>query len=453
MARSSNNLADGLLASAHDSAVHDGLRLAVPRYLEAADALVGEDRASEAAAVLAELLAAKEKKRGFLFMKRPESPLGDVRIDVARRYAAVMRGSAPTESSLDTLNQLALEYPDELGIRAANADALRQSGYLLDALDEYKFCKSMSPGDVGIEGSLGKLYAQLGRSDEAVAQLRQSIAEHLDAKQYGAAADLAGQLLAFDPPAFEACFDTFGGMSAEALKDSRTQFDAAVGAFVRADISDAARRSDIARRAVVAFEKLIARDRDDQSLWQLLGKVDAASVGRIKTALDGASAAAEVMAVPTATAEPVAVQAPKPEDVAPAASEDSSAPVAAEAAPASPSPAPEPPVRRSPTAGGLSAFAKRKALELFADSEYLAASQQLERVVKMSPDVESLEMLLECYLALNRHAEAARVGVQLADAELAAGNRPGAIATLTTLSKKIADPAVEQRRVELMKTP
>ena len=68
----------------------------------------------------------------------------------------------------------------------------------------------------------------------------------------------------------------------------------------------------------------------------------------------------------------------------------------------------------------------------------------------MSPDVEALEMLLECYLVLDRHDEAAQIGVQLADAELAAGNRPGAIATLTTLSKKIANPTVEQRRVELM---
>ena len=89
-------------------------------------------------------------------------------------------------------------------------------------------------------------------------------------------------------------------------------------------------------------------------------------------------------------------------------------------------------------------------MELFANSEYEAASVQLQRVVKMSPDVEALEMLLECYLVLDRHDEAAQIGVQLADAELAAGNRPGAIATLTTLSKKIANPTVEQRRVELM---
>jgi hypothetical protein len=89
-------------------------------------------------------------------------------------------------------------------------------------------------------------------------------------------------------------------------------------------------------------------------------------------------------------------------------------------------------------------------LELFANSEYEAASRELERVVRLSPDVEALEMLLECYLVLERHGEAARVGVQLADAELAAGNRPGAIARLTTLSKKLVDPTVEQRRVELM---
>jgi Flp pilus assembly protein TadD len=336
MAPSSNKVADGLLASARDSAVHDGLRLAVPQYFEAVDALIAEDRKPDAAVVLAELLAAKEKKRGFLFMKRNENPLGEARPDVARKYSSLTRGSNPTEESLDVLNQLALEYPDDAEIRIANAEALRRAGYLLDALDEFKYCRTLSPDDREIDGQLNELNAQLGRADKAAA---------------------APAPVETAPPV-------------EPVKSA---------------------------------------------------PVPAALV----------------------KSEPVPSVSAAPPPPAPAAAERVEVPV--------PTVDSAPPVRRSPTAGGLSAFAKRKAMELFANSEYAAAASQLERVVKMSPDVESLEMLLECYLELDRHSEAARVGVQLADAEVAAGNRPGAIATLTTLSKKIADPTVEQRRVDLMK--
>jgi hypothetical protein len=139
---------------------------------------------------------------------------------------------------------------------------------------------------------------------------------------------------------------------------------------------------------------------------------------------------------------PVVDSVPSPE---PAAAPVNNSPDAPSAAPP-PAAAPKIPA----AAGGLSAFAKRKALELFANSEYEAAVGQLVRVVKMSPDVEALEMLLECYLVLEKHDDAVRIGVQLADAEIAAGDRSGAIATLTTLSKKIANPTLEQRRVDLL---
>jgi Flp pilus assembly protein TadD len=351
MARSSNKVADGLLASAHDSAVHDGLRLAVPRYLEAVDALVAEGRRPDASVVLAELLAAKEKKRSFFQIKRKENPLGDTRPDVARKYAKLTRGTAPTEESLDVLNQIALEYPDDSQIRIANAEALRRAGYLLDALDEFKYCKTLAPEDPEVDVQIGELNVQLGRADRVAAA--QKVAEPIEPEPLPKPNAAVAPLVSAAPPP------------------------------------------------------------------------------------------APVAPPPASVAAPPAPVASSPASAVPPMVEPESVPAAA--------PEPTSPVRRSPTAGGLSAFAKRKAMELFANSEYAAASAQLERVVKMSPDVESLEMLLECYLALDRHDEAARIGVQLADAEVAAGNRPGAIATLTTLSKKIADPTVEQRRVDLMK--
>lgn len=438
MAPSNNKVADGLLSTAHDSAVHDGLRLAVPQYLQAADALVAEGRTPEALDVLAELIAAKEKKRGFFLMKKVESPLGDTRIDVARRYAKIAMGTPPSEATLDTLNQVALDYPDEHAIRSANADALRQAGYLLDAIDEYKCCKSLMPGDVDADLRLVELYAQLGKPADAATQIRRATADAVSSGKPEAAADLALRMLDFSPPPYEACFEAFSSMNGESLSACRPQFDRAVASFAAADVPDPARRSGIVRMIVACGEKILARDRSDAALLAALDSLEPGTSTRILSALDEASSpkvepekpAAEAVSAPKA-APPV--DAPPPVEAPP---------------PAAPAHA----ARPSATAGGLSAFAKRKALELFADSKYDEASQQLERVVRMSPDVESLEMLLECYLALDRHDDAARVGVRLADAELAAGNRPGAIARLTTLSQKIADPTVEQRRVELMKT-
>jgi tetratricopeptide (TPR) repeat protein len=434
MVPSNNNVAEGLLTSAHDSAVHDGLRLAVPRYLEAVDALIAEDRREDAADVLAELLAAKEKRRGFFLGKRDQNPLGNQRPAVAKKYAQLVRGRAPTEASLDALNQIAIEFPDDFDVRVANAEALRQSGYLLDALDEYKYCKTLHSTDVELDAKLGELYGQLGRADEAISQTHQALAEYAKAGNDDGVSKLAVRLLEFAPNALEESIAAFASFSPQTLEKHIGDFEAVVAAFAGGNVQDPPRRADLVARIASCYEKLLARDRINQSLWQALSKVDLAVAEEVRQRLDGKvdrPSAAPVVIIDSTPAPPVAREP---------------APVEAQAS----APAPETAPKRPTAAGGLSAFAKRKAMELFANSEYEAASVQLQRVVKMSPDVEALEMLLECYLVLNRHDEAARIGVQLADAELAAGNRPGAIATLTTLSKKIADPAVEQRRVDLM---
>jgi len=218
MAPSNNRVADGLLASAHDSAVHDGLRLAVPCYLEAVDALIAEDRRDEATNVLAELLVAKEKRRGFFLGKRDQNPLGNQRPSVATKYAQLTRGFAPTETSLDVLNQIAIEFPDDFDVRVANAEALRQSGYLLDALDEYKYCKTLRSGDVDLDATLGEIYRQLGRDEDAVAQARQALSEYAKAGNDDAVSNLAVRMLEYAPNAFEESFDAFASFSAQTLE-------------------------------------------------------------------------------------------------------------------------------------------------------------------------------------------------------------------------------------------
>lgn len=414
MVPSSNKIADGLLASANDGAVHDGLRLAVPAYLEAVDALVAEDRRGEARNVLAELLAAKEKRRGFFLGRREQSALGDQRARVAGTYARLIRGDAPSEGSLDTLSQLAIEFPGDYDIRIANAEGLSQAGYLLDAVDEFRTCKSMRPDDVELDVALANLFSRLGRFDDAA--------------------------------------ETLAALNVDQLRAHRGTLDEVAAAFGRSESKDPGAHAATITRFAAGYEKLLSRDKHSDALWSALTALDAAAAAAVRGRLDGKPPVHQATPVPAAETRPTPSAASAEQVATPPATPPSApvtaTPAAASAAPPA-QPAPTPTPAKRPATGGLAAFAKRKALELFADSEYDAARAELERVVKMSPDVESMEMLLECYLVLDRHADAGRIGVALADAELEAGNRPGAIATLTTLSKKITDPAVEQRRVEL----
>jgi len=392
MARSNNKAADELLTSAREAAARDGLRLSVPEFFAAVDAFVSEGRPQDAQSVLADMLSAKEKVRGFFLGKREQSALGKERANVANRFARIAFGSAPTEQSLDLLNQLALEFTDDFDIRIANAEALRQAGYLLDSLDEYQTCKSMRGDASGVDLKLADVYAQLGRFDESA--------------------------------------DALSAVEVDDLARRRAVFDGIVAAFTASDSTDNSARKITADKLAGSFESLIRRDPSDASLWNSLSEMDPSAADEVRARLNG---------TPT----------PAPRDSAPAvpaaARLDLPPPAIADGVASMPQAPPRPSV------SGLASFTKRKALDLFASGEFEAATRQLERVISMSPDRDALEMLMECYLALDRHDDAARIGVRIADEDVAAGNRPAALATLTSLSKKIADPTVEQRRVELMK--
>lgn len=404
MARSNNKNADSLLEAARESAVRQGLRLSVPEFFDAVDAYVSDGRVAEAADVLAEMLAAKEKVRGFFLGKREQSALGKERAAVANKFARVVFGAAPTEQSLDVLNQSALEFADDFDIRIANAEALRQAGYLLDSLDEFQTCKAMRADAAGVDLKLADVYAQLGRFDESA--------------------------------------DALLTVGADDLVRRRAVFDGIVAAFTASDSADNAARKATAAKLAGSFEKLLARDPSDEALWKALSEMDPSAADEVRAQLSGAPTRPPQQIVEVSAARSAATQ-PEQKNVTPEPEPASATNGAATEASATP---------KRPSVSGLASFTKRKALDLFASGEFEAASKQLERVISMSPDRDALEMLLECYLALDRHDEAARVGVQIADADVAAGNRPAAIATLTSLSKKIADPTVEQRRVELMQS-
>ena len=405
MARSNSRSGDELLASAREAAAEGGLRLSVPKFFEAVDAFVSEGQPQEAQDVLVEMLSAKEKVRGFFLGKREQSALGKERGNVANRYARIAFGSPPTEQSLDMLNQLALEFTDDFDIRIANAEALRQAGYLLDSLDEFQTCKSMRGDASGVDLKLADVYAQLGRFDESA--------------------------------------DALSSVDVDDLARRRAIFDGIVAAFTASDAKDDQARKITADKLAGSFERLLKRDPSDASLWSSLSEMAPSAADEVRAHLNG---------LPTPAPRADATATPAPIPISDAARSDSPQPAIVDGAAAAAASAPVSPAPKRSSVSGLASFTKRKALDLFASGEFEAASRQLERVISMSPDRDALEMLLECYLALERHDEAARIGVRIADEDVAAGNRPAAIATLTSLSKKIADPKVEQLRVELMQS-
>ncbi|HYK54343.1 MAG TPA: hypothetical protein VEV38_12540, partial [Candidatus Eremiobacteraceae bacterium] len=331
MARSNNRAADDLLTSAREAAAQDGLRLSVPQFFEAIDALISEGRSQDAQEILVEMLSAKEKVRGFFLGKREQSALGKERPGVANRYARVVFGSTPSEQSLDTLNQLALEFTDDFDIRIANAEALRQAGYLLDSLDEFQTCKSMRGDGSGVDFKLADVYAQLGRFDES-----------------------ADALLSVD---------------VDDLARRRTVFDGIVAAFTASDSTDNAARKTTADKLADSFEKLLKRDSSDASLWKALGEMDPSAADAVRARLNGQPARPQRNITPvdngSSQAPPAAASAERQAEV--------------------PAAAPEPPAAKRSSVAGLASFTKRKALDLFASGEFEAASRQLERVISMSP--------------------------------------------------------------------
>jgi hypothetical protein len=150
--------ASNKLAKAQELAALKGLRAAVPLYIEATDALASEKRYDSAVGVLTEVLNAREKKRS-LFGSKQVNPLGPDRAIIAKQFAKMTRGGQVNDKLLELLSLVAVENPDDPDIRLANAEGLYRSGYMADAIDEYRYCEKLMPDDGALVARLGELYA------------------------------------------------------------------------------------------------------------------------------------------------------------------------------------------------------------------------------------------------------------------------------------------------------
>jgi len=477
--------ADRFLTAAHDLAARDGLRAAVLAYMEAVDALVAEKRIAQAQSVMIDLLKAQEKKKG-LFGRTDKNPLGSERVTVGLKFAAIAQAGAPTEDALDQLGYLAQDFPDELTIRRANADALRQSGYAADAIDEYRYCAGTTPDDAEVNQYIADLYVGIGRPDDAAGYLVRALRLYGKRGEFSKLAEHAESLIELSPASLGDLIDLLSPAPGASLVGHVTLLDELAHRVLHAGILDPAQRAKAREQLQTLYERLVLADRGSEGAARGLAmlKSEAAPVDRRRqdsVRAQAPQAAAQVTAPPAPKAAPPAppkaapveprrqepAPAPEPAPVleptpvkSPPVAEKTPEPVveAAAAAPVEieavktltePTPAPAP--RRSPAApNALAAYTRRKAKELFDAGDLAGAVMSYERLLRSGSDVESLEGALDCYIALGRTQDAARVAVELIDVKADAGDLDGALATIDRVSAVSEDADFSQRRRDLL---
>jgi len=483
--------ASNKLAKAQEVAALKGLRAAVPFYIEATDALASEKRFDAAVGVLTEVLNAREKKRS-LFGSKQVNPLGPDRAVIGKQFAKMTRGGQVNDTLLELLSAVAVENPDDPDIRLANAEGLYRSGYMADAIDEYRYCEKLMPDDGALVARLGELYAIMSRNTEAVDHLRRGIGELMQSHHFDRVPFFSGKLIEIEPQAavdaqrwLESLPDkTWSSERAEighlltamrdkGLEDGRLAIleerlaalppvteDVAVD-FTPTEREDVAvdfiSTAHAARGHAPATEASAEEPAEEpEPVWG--ARAGNVTIGR--TAWDDVSnvepASEDEMRMLLGPSE----SAETKEQQAPAASVAKTPPPAATSAnngttKSAPTPSAAPKAAAPSPAGsglppGLAAFTRRKADAAFTAGDFAGASQSYERLLKGGFDAEVATPLLECYLGTERFNEAAQLSLQLADHQAEAGDLEKALETLGLVLEHTEDPEVERRHAELL---
>ena len=495
-------VASSKLAKAQEVAALKGLRAAVPFYVEATEALAEEGRHDAAVGVLAEVLSAREKKRG-LFGSKEVNPLGPDRSVVGKQFARLTRGGQVNDDILEILSQLALEQPDDPDVRLANAEGLYRAGYMADAIDEYRYCQKLIPDDGALVARLGELYGVMNRNTEAVEHLRQGIGELMQAHHFDEIAFFANKLVELSPQAANDAQRWIDSLPDEALQVQRRELDRLIesvrdkglddGRWVSleqrvaglpeleaerarpatapapaplheepAPAYDGAEYADVADTGVEEEPAAVSDEEPAQepepvwgsktgnvqigrNAWADVSNVEPASEDEMRMLLGPASHAHTEPEIEE-TPEPEPVPAPRATApppplarMAPAANGSQSSSASARPAPAG---AALPP--------GLAAFTRRKADAAFNGGDFAGAAQAYERLLKSGFEAEVAGPLLECYLGTERFDEAAELSLQLADHHAEAGDLDKAIATLALVLEHTQNTDVQHRHAELL---
>ncbi|HLJ85056.1 MAG TPA: hypothetical protein VKT51_12855 [Candidatus Eremiobacteraceae bacterium] len=433
--------ADQLLTTAQEAGARDGLRNAVPAYIAAIDALIAEKRIANAITVMIDLLKAQEKKKG-LFARTEKNPLGPERLTVGLKFAELTKTAPPTEDALDQLGYLALDFPDEITIRRANADALRQAGYAADAIDEYRYCAAHT-ADAEVSQRIADLYAAVGRPDDAAVYLLQALTLYAKDGAFSELAAHAESFLELRPAAIGDLIELLSPAPGGALTGRAFLLDELAHRVEHAGVLDADQTEKAREQLKTLYERLVHVDPTDEAAARGLAQLQATAV---------AAEPQPAAAPPPPTVEELVASVPAPAvaEVLP----PPPAPAAASQAPQVTAPTPESPsaapARTTPASNALAAFTRRKAKELSASGDHQGAVLCYERLLRTGSDIESLEGALDCYLALNRTQDALRIGVELVNEKADAGDLEGALAVIDRMSSVAPDSNFGDRRSELL---
>ncbi len=424
--------ADQLLTAAQESAARDGLRNSVPEYVAAIDALIAEKRVANAISVMIDLLKAQEKKKG-LFARTEKNPLGPERLTIGLKFAELTEVATPTEDALDQLGYLALDFPDELVIRRANADALRHAGYAADAIDEYRYCAARAE-DAELHQRIADLYVGVGRPDDAAAFLLRSLALRAKSGDFTELAAHAESFLELRPAALGELIELLSPASGGALIGRAELLDELSHRVEHSVVLDASQAETAREQLKTLYERLVSVDRSDEAAARGLAEIQKSG---------------DAPETPTATPDSDSAEEPAVRDAAVEAPPETQAEIPA--APPAPEPAPAAPSRsNAPASNALAAYTRRKAKELAAAGDYQGAVLCYERLLRSGSDVESLDGAFVCYLAMKRVQDALRIGVELVNAKADAGDLEGALAIIDRMTAEAPDSNFAERRSELL---
>jgi tetratricopeptide (TPR) repeat protein len=301
------------LAKAQETAAARGLRVAAPLFVEAADELGRDQQYGAAVQTLLDVLNVREKKRG-LFGTKEINPLGPDRNAIGKHFAKWTHRAPVNDSILELLGALSAEFPDDAGIRFANAEALYRAAYVADAIDEYRYCERMRPDDGALVARLGELYALMSRNDEAEQNLRRGIGMLRQANQHDLLVPFMLKLLEVKP---QAAAEAIGWLEAVPQASFSEQRDAIVRICEAASQSEpqpAGLAAVRQRLASLPPRAVIAPISKTPSVWEDSSGMAPASEDEMRMLLGPERAPADASPGPNRSAQPADAAQSKAEE-------------------------------------------------------------------------------------------------------------------------------------------
>jgi len=429
---------DYLTITAQELHKKAGLRQALPAYDQAAEALAAQGRPADAAALLADVLRAREKRS---LLKRPQDVAQwPERLPLIGRYAALLAVGSPGPGNLELLAQLCAEHPGDGPLRRVLGESLGRAGRHAEAVSELQECLRLMPTDGPLLERAAASFVSLGRPDLALDRLHRALESHLEQRNVESAIRACQRINDIVPESLEDALhlsELVRGRSADALLGvlkrlatiyhERQKLDQEVD--VRREIASLDSGDEINNAALAAvLTRILDVDPLDRQAWERIEAADPALADQLHVLLCEvedveSQGAASAQALPDAS-----VLDPLRPEVAACQSPGQAGPTQ----PAAPHTHPP------PMSSSADSYVRIKAYELLASGDLLNASLCFERLRGRGAACDDLRALARCYAGIGKIDEALRVCVVAACAAEAAGDTDAALAVFLWLDALVA---------------